>query len=142
VAEHAKVDIGAWQIWNPMTFEIDAIGANHLRQEWIALTPAIADDLQFLQTNLGTADFFVDSQSADRSKPANADIRAARGARACKYQAAGRSKAARELLASAVAGLIEGTRIAGGRRGQQLARLDRANVRSGLTGRRRELRVL
>jgi acetyl esterase/lipase len=68
VAEHAKVDIGAWQIWNPMTFEIDAIGANHLRQEWIALTPAIADDLQFLQTNLGTAEFFVDSQSADNRR--------------------------------------------------------------------------
>jgi dipeptidyl aminopeptidase/acylaminoacyl peptidase len=68
VAEHAKVDIGAWQIWNPVTFEIDAIGANHLRQEWIALTPAIADDLQFLQTNLGTAEFFVDSQSADNRR--------------------------------------------------------------------------
>jgi acylaminoacyl-peptidase len=68
VAEHTKVDIGAWQIWNPMTFEIDAIGANHLRQEWIALTRAIADDLQFLQTNLGTAEFFVDSQSADNQR--------------------------------------------------------------------------
>jgi dipeptidyl aminopeptidase/acylaminoacyl peptidase len=68
VAEHAKVDIGGWQIWNPMTFEIDAVGANHLRQEWIALTPAIADDLQFLQTNLGTAEFFVDSQSADNRR--------------------------------------------------------------------------
>ena len=68
VAEHAKVDIGAWQIWNPMTFEIDAIGANHLRQEWIALTPGIADDLQFLRTNLATAEFFVDSQSADNQR--------------------------------------------------------------------------
>jgi acetyl esterase/lipase len=68
VAEHAKVDIGAWQIWNPVTFEIDAIGANHLRQEWIALTPAIADDLQFLERNLGTAEFFVGSQSADNRR--------------------------------------------------------------------------
>jgi dipeptidyl aminopeptidase/acylaminoacyl peptidase len=68
VAAHAKVDIGTWQIWNPVTFEVDAIGANHLRQEWIALTPAIADDLQFLETNLGTAEFFVDSQSADNRR--------------------------------------------------------------------------
>jgi dipeptidyl aminopeptidase/acylaminoacyl peptidase len=68
VAEHAEVDIGAWQIWNPVTFEVDAIGANHLRQEWIALTPAIADDLQFLKTNLGIAEFFVDSQSADNRR--------------------------------------------------------------------------
>jgi hypothetical protein len=22
MAEHAKVDIGAWQIWNPVTFDI------------------------------------------------------------------------------------------------------------------------
>jgi dipeptidyl aminopeptidase/acylaminoacyl peptidase len=68
MAEHAKADIGAWQIWNPVTFEIDAIGGNHLRQEWIALNPAIADDLQFLQTNLGTAEFLVDSQSADNQR--------------------------------------------------------------------------
>jgi hypothetical protein len=50
MAEHAKVDIGAWKIWN-------AIVANHLRQEWIGLTLGIADNLQFLQTNLGTAEF-------------------------------------------------------------------------------------
>ena len=50
MAEHAKVDIGAWQIWNPVTFDIDAIGANHLRQEWIG-SPGIVEDLQLLQTN-------------------------------------------------------------------------------------------
>ncbi len=68
LAEHAKADIGAWRIWNPVTFEIDAIGANYLRQEWIALNPTVGSDLQFLRKNLGTAEFIVDSQSQDNRR--------------------------------------------------------------------------
>jgi acylaminoacyl-peptidase len=68
LAEHGKADLGAMRIWNPVTFDVDAIAANYLRQEWIALTPAIAGDLQFLRTNLGGADFFIDSQSDDNRR--------------------------------------------------------------------------
>jgi acylaminoacyl-peptidase len=68
LAQRDKADIGAWRIWNPVTFEIDAIGANYLRQEWIALNSKVAGDLQFLQANLGSAEFFVESQSADNGR--------------------------------------------------------------------------
>jgi acylaminoacyl-peptidase len=68
VAEHDKADLGAWRIWNPQTLEIDAVGATYLRQEWIALDPAVAHDLRFLRDDLGTPDFFADSQSADNSR--------------------------------------------------------------------------
>jgi dipeptidyl aminopeptidase/acylaminoacyl peptidase len=68
LAQHDKADIGAWRISNPATFEIDAIGANYLRQEWIALNPQVADDLRFLRQNLGNAEFAVESQSADNGR--------------------------------------------------------------------------
>jgi acylaminoacyl-peptidase len=68
VAEHDKADLGAWRLWNPHTLEIDAVGATYLRQEWIPLDAAVADDLRFLQDKLGTPDFFVDSQSADNNR--------------------------------------------------------------------------
>jgi dipeptidyl aminopeptidase/acylaminoacyl peptidase len=69
VAQHDKADLGGWRIWNPQTFEIEAVGATYLRQEWIALTPEVADDLAFLQANLGIPEFFVDnSQSADNNQ--------------------------------------------------------------------------
>ena len=32
LAEHDKADLGTTRIWNPVTFEIDAIAANYLRQ--------------------------------------------------------------------------------------------------------------
>src|SRR5262249_54089214 len=59
LAEHDKADIGVWRIWNPVSFEIDAIGANYRRQEWIALDPKIAGDLEFLRANLRRADEFA-----------------------------------------------------------------------------------
>jgi dipeptidyl aminopeptidase/acylaminoacyl peptidase len=68
LAEHDKGDLGGARIWNPVTFEIDAVAANYLRQEWIALKPAIAGDLRFLRDNLGGAEFFVDSQSDDNDR--------------------------------------------------------------------------
>src|SRR5262249_46340297 len=63
LAEHDKADLGGWRIWNPQTFEIDAVGANYLRQEWIALDPAIAADLRFLQQRCVTPGFSAESQS-------------------------------------------------------------------------------
>jgi acylaminoacyl-peptidase len=68
LAEHDKADLGSARIWNPVTFEIDAVAANHLRQEWMALNPAIATDLRFLRDNLGGAEFFVDSQGDDNDR--------------------------------------------------------------------------
>src|SRR6476646_8339057 len=68
LAEHAKVDLGDTRISNPMTFEIDAIAANYLRQEWIVLNPAIQSDLRFLRNNLNNVDFMVDSQSNDNDR--------------------------------------------------------------------------
>jgi dipeptidyl aminopeptidase/acylaminoacyl peptidase len=68
LAEHDKADLGATRIWNPATFEIDAIAANYLRQEWIVLNPAIASDLRFLRENLASAEFVVDSQSEDNGR--------------------------------------------------------------------------
>jgi dipeptidyl aminopeptidase/acylaminoacyl peptidase len=68
LAQHDKADIGAWRISNPATYEIDAIGANYLRQEWIALNPKVADDLRFLRAKLGNAEFAVESQSSDNER--------------------------------------------------------------------------
>jgi acylaminoacyl-peptidase len=68
VAQHDKADLGGGRLWNPQTFEIDAVGASYLRQEWIALNPEVADDLRFLQANLGMAEFFSDSRSADNDR--------------------------------------------------------------------------
>ncbi len=68
LAQHDKADLGGWRLWNPQTFAIDAIGATHLRQEWIALNPAVADDLRVLEETLGGPEFFVDSQSADNTR--------------------------------------------------------------------------
>ena len=68
VAEHDKADLGNWRIWNPATFEIDAVGATYLRQEWIALNAAVADDLRLVQAKLGMPDFLIDSQSADNTR--------------------------------------------------------------------------
>jgi len=65
LAEHDRADIGIGRIWNPVTYELDAIGANYLRQEWVILDEAFADDLRFLQANLGTTELFITSQSAD-----------------------------------------------------------------------------
>jgi acylaminoacyl-peptidase len=78
VAEHDKADLGIWRIWNPQTFDIDAVGAAYLRQEWIVLNPAVAGDLRVLQDELGSADFFVDSQSADNERWLVTDYRAER----------------------------------------------------------------
>jgi dipeptidyl aminopeptidase/acylaminoacyl peptidase len=68
LAEHAKVDLGATRILNPKTFEIDAIAANYLRQEWIVLNPAVQSDLRFLRNNLNSVDFLVESQSNDNDR--------------------------------------------------------------------------
>jgi dipeptidyl aminopeptidase/acylaminoacyl peptidase len=68
LAGHDKADLGGSRIWNPVTLEIDAVAANYLRQEWIALNPAVATDLRFLRDNLGGAEFFVDSQSEDNDR--------------------------------------------------------------------------
>jgi dipeptidyl aminopeptidase/acylaminoacyl peptidase len=68
LAEHDKADLGATRIWNPVTFEIDAIAANYLRQEWIVLNPAVRKDLSFLRENLGSAELFIESQSDDNSR--------------------------------------------------------------------------
>jgi dipeptidyl aminopeptidase/acylaminoacyl peptidase len=68
LAEHDKVDLGGARIWNPVTLEIDAVAASYLRQEWIALNPAVATNLRFLCDNLGGAEFFVDSQSDDNDR--------------------------------------------------------------------------
>ena len=68
LAEHAKVDLGDTRILNPKTFEIDAIAANYLRQEWIVLNPAVQSDLRFLRNNLNSVDFLVDSQSNDNDR--------------------------------------------------------------------------
>lgn len=68
LAEHAKADIGQRRIWNPVTFEIDAVAATYLRQDWIVLNPAIRNDLRFLRENLGSAEFVVDSQSSDNCR--------------------------------------------------------------------------
>jgi acylaminoacyl-peptidase len=68
LARHDKADIGGWRLWNPQTLEIDAVGANYLRQEWIALDPAVADDLRVVQDEVGGPDFYVESQSADNAR--------------------------------------------------------------------------
>ena len=68
IAQHDKADLGQLRLWNPQTFEIDAVGAVYLRREWIALKPDVADDLRLLQENLGVPEFFVDSQSADNDR--------------------------------------------------------------------------
>jgi acetyl esterase/lipase len=68
LAEHDKADVTATQIWNPVSFEIDAIEANHLRQQWIAVNPAIVQDLRTLQDHVGDAEFFVESQSDDNRR--------------------------------------------------------------------------
>ena len=68
LAEHDKADLGAMRIWNPVTFEIDAVAANYLRQEWVVLNPEIRNDLRFLRENLGSAEFFVESQSDDNCR--------------------------------------------------------------------------
>ena len=68
LAEHAKVDLGDTRILNPKTFEIDAIAANYLRQEWIVLNPAVQSDLRFLRNNLNSVDFLVDSQSNNNDR--------------------------------------------------------------------------
>ena len=68
LAEHHKVDLGVIRIWNPVTYEIDAVDANHVRQEWISLNPEIEGDLQFLQAALPGDEYMVDSQSEDNSR--------------------------------------------------------------------------
>jgi acylaminoacyl-peptidase len=68
LARHDKADLGGWRVWNPQTFEIDAIGADYLRREWIALNPEVAGDLRFLEDRLGGPEFFTDSQSADNTR--------------------------------------------------------------------------
>jgi dipeptidyl aminopeptidase/acylaminoacyl peptidase len=68
LAEHDKVDLGAMRIINPLTFEIDAVDANYLRQEWIAVNPGIEGDLAFLRNALAESEFVVDSQSDDNSR--------------------------------------------------------------------------
>jgi dipeptidyl aminopeptidase/acylaminoacyl peptidase len=67
IAEHPHADLGN-RIVDPVAFEVDAIAANHVRQEWIAVNPAIAADLAFLQEDLAGAEFQVDSQSDDNSR--------------------------------------------------------------------------
>ena len=52
LAEHHKVDLGVMRIWNPVTYEIDAVEANNVRQEWMSLNPEMEGDLQFLQAAL------------------------------------------------------------------------------------------
>jgi acylaminoacyl-peptidase len=68
LAAHDKADIGDRWVWNPQTFEIDALGAIYLRREWIALNPAVVGDLRLLEKNLGGPDFAVESQSDDNSR--------------------------------------------------------------------------
>jgi dipeptidyl aminopeptidase/acylaminoacyl peptidase len=64
LAEHPKADIGRC-IVNSVTGEIDAVAANYVRQEWIAINPEVASDLSFLQDRLVGQEFQVESQSAN-----------------------------------------------------------------------------
>jgi hypothetical protein len=64
MAEHAKVDIGAWQIWNPVAFDIDAIGANHLRHEWIGSPRGLSRICSSCKRTLGTAEFCPHDRTA------------------------------------------------------------------------------
>jgi len=68
LVEHDKVDLGVMQIWNPVTYEIDAVDANHVRQKWIALNPAVETDLHFLKAALPDEEYMVDSKSEDNDR--------------------------------------------------------------------------
>jgi dipeptidyl aminopeptidase/acylaminoacyl peptidase len=67
MAQHSRADLDS-RIVDPSTFEVDAIAANYVRQEWIAVNPAIAADLAFLHANLADAEFQVESQSDDNGR--------------------------------------------------------------------------
>src|SRR5262249_44648907 len=68
LVEHDKVELGVMQIWNPVTYEIDAVDANHVRQKWIALNPAVETDLHFLKAALPDEEYMVDSKSEDNDR--------------------------------------------------------------------------
>jgi dipeptidyl aminopeptidase/acylaminoacyl peptidase len=67
LTEHPKADIGGG-IWNPVTREVDAATATHLRQEWLVINEAVRPDLQLLQRRLEGFEFAVIDQSQDNAR--------------------------------------------------------------------------
>jgi len=67
LAEHPKADVGGG-IWNPVTREVDAATATHLRQEWLVINEAVRPDVQLLQRRLDGFEFAVIDQSQDNAR--------------------------------------------------------------------------
>jgi dipeptidyl aminopeptidase/acylaminoacyl peptidase len=63
VAEHPKADIGG-TLFDPASYEVLAVSATHVRQEWIALDKRTGDDLAWLREQL-KSDFGITSQTED-----------------------------------------------------------------------------
>jgi dipeptidyl aminopeptidase/acylaminoacyl peptidase len=67
LAEHPKADVGGG-IWNPVTREVDAATATHLRQEWLVINEAVRPDVQLLQRRLEGFELAVIDQSQDNAR--------------------------------------------------------------------------
>jgi len=63
IASHDKVDVSGLII-DPRTYEVTAVSANYVRDEWIAIDPATGRDLARLERELD-ADIGISSQSDD-----------------------------------------------------------------------------
>ena len=63
VASHDKVDIAGWMA-DPCTDEVTAASAEYVRSEWIAVDPAVGQELARLERELG-ADVEIEGQSDD-----------------------------------------------------------------------------
>ena len=61
--EDARADIGR-TLNDPVTGEVEAVSVNYLRDEWRALDPSIAGDLDKLK-GIGTGDVFVNARTLD-----------------------------------------------------------------------------
>src|SRR5205085_11103930 len=66
IAEDPKADIGG-TLRNPVTGEVEAYAANYLKNEWIALDPAIKASLDWLRTQL-SGEFGVQARTEKDDK--------------------------------------------------------------------------
>jgi dipeptidyl aminopeptidase/acylaminoacyl peptidase len=67
IAEHRKADC-SHLVLHPTTYEVDAVGVNAARQEWVHIAPSIAADFSLLKRRLAGFEFSVESQTKDNRR--------------------------------------------------------------------------
>jgi dipeptidyl aminopeptidase/acylaminoacyl peptidase len=85
VHQDARADVSNW-LADPATGKVQAVSVNYLREEWTVLDPAIAEDVERLQSHAGDGEFLVTARTRDDRVWTVSVVRSDRPAQAFIYK--------------------------------------------------------